>query len=258
MSRWKFLLLIPAAALLAVLGGSRSAAAQEAGYPAWFRAMPQSEQALWAVGYARGYRTLDAGMDSARADAYERLRRDRRVTIRGEKLYENAPGFRMSFEGARFARTGLPDTLRSVTYVDSLKAGGMTLVLAAWTPTDTSPSKPPPGGRAPFSETPPSWVRNGATSDGDRARAVGRASRYYYLEHSWRRAETKARRRLAFQAASKIERLEKSTEDWQHEVTSMQTKVRLRRVQTLARWGNEETCYVLVEGTVDEVLTDEK
>jgi hypothetical protein len=214
----------------------------------------RSRGALWAVGYARGYSALSAGMDSARADAYERLRRNLRAVLRGEKVYESAPGFQMSFEGARFTETGLPDTLRSVAYVDSLTAGGMTLVLATWTPTGSPPSGPPPGARAPFPETPPSWVRGGAPADGNRARAVGRAPRYYYLENSWRRAEKRARRRLAFQAASKIERLEKTAEGWRHGVTSMQTEVRLRRVQAIARWGNEETCYVLVEGTVDEVL----
>jgi len=216
--------------------------------------MPQSEQALWAVGYARGYSTLGAGMDSARADAYERLRRNLRGTLRGEKVYESAPGFQMSFEGGRFTETGLPDTLRSVAYVDSLTAGGMTLVLATWTPTGSPPSGPPPGTRTSFPKTPPSWVRDRIPNGGDRAQAVGRAPRYYYLKNSWRRAEERARRQLAFQSASKIERLQKSTEDWRHKVTSLQTEVRLQRVQAVARWANAETCYVLVEGTVDEVL----
>lgn len=214
--------------------------------------MPQSEKGLWAVGYARGYSTLEGGMTAAKEDAYARLRRDRRRVLEGEKLYERAPGFRTSFEGANFTETGLPDTLRSVAYLDSAKAGGMTLVLAAWTPDEPSPASLP-NGRGQFPSDPPSWVRNGVEVSAGKTRAVGQAPRYYYLQNSWRRAETRARRRLAFRTASKIERLEKSTEDWRHGVTALKTTVRLRRVQTVARWADEKTCYVLVEGTVDEV-----
>lgn len=251
---WRGLLFLLGVGLAAASADSRSAAAQEARYPAWFHAMPQSGQSLWAVGYARGYSTLAAGVDSAKADAYTRLRRDRRVTVWGEKLYESTPGLQLSFEGARFTETGLPDTLRSVTYVDSVRAGGMTLVLAAWLPADVSPNGPLPGTEAPFPETPPPWVQDALPGTSDRPRAVGRAPRYYYREHSWHRAEKRARHRLAFQAGAKIERLQKSTDAWRHDVMSIQTEVRLRSVQTLARWADEKTCYVLVEGTIDEVL----
>lgn len=244
------------AALLGPIGPWQ-APAQSARYPGWFRSMPQPEEGLWAVGYAQGYSTLESGIDSAKADAYERLRRDRRVTLEGEKLYESAPGFRQSLEGTSYAETGLPDTLRSVAYLDSAKAGGMTLVLAAWAPEGASPNGLPGGpqsGRAPFRVDPPSWVRDRVEGGAGRTRAVGRAPRYYYLQSSWRRAEKRARRQLAFRAASKVERLEKNAEDWRHGVTALKTNVRLRRVQTLARWADENTCYVLVEGTVGEVL----
>lgn len=123
--------------LVLVLTCGQDASAQGAQYPAWFRSMPEPEQALWAVGYARGYDALSAGMDSARADARERLRRNRGMVLRGEKLYESAPGFQMAFEGARFTERALSDTLRSVVYADSLTAGGMTLVLAAWPAPDS-------------------------------------------------------------------------------------------------------------------------
>ncbi|MCS3682561.1 hypothetical protein GGP72_003224 [Salinibacter ruber] len=292
LSCWNWLLLAVTVALAPALTGSRDATAQEAQYPSWFRFMPETmpKQTLWAVGYARGYSDLSAGMDSARADAYDRLRRNRQVVLQGEKLYESAPGFQMSFEGGRFTETGLPDTLRSVTFVDSAAAGGMTLVLAAWSPPDSSGdrsslrknnsseealSKRASQRLGPFSNAPPSWVENGASGPGGsnassgsggsgdggrfgesgRTRAVGRAPRYYYLENSWRRAEKRARRELAFQAASKIERLEKNARGWRHGVMSVQTKARLSRVQTVARWAGGETCYVLVEGTVEEKVT---
>jgi hypothetical protein len=195
-------------------------------------------------------------MDAAKADAYERLRRDHRVTLQGEKLYESAPGFQTSFEGARFTNTGLVDTLRSVRYVDSLNAGGMTLVLATRTPEGSSRKRPVPSGRVSFSEASPSWVQTEVEGSSKVARAVGQSSRYYYLQNSWRRAEKRARRKLAFKTAAKIRRLGKNTEDWRHDVTSIQTKVRLRRVQTLSRWADEERCYVLVEGTVEDVLIE--
>jgi len=243
--------------LTAGLVGTSNALAQKPSYPAWFRQMPTSDSALWAVGYARGYRTLSAGMEAAKTDAYERLRRGRRMTIKGEKLYENAPGFQMSFEGARFTEMGRPDTLRSVTYVDSAKAAGMTVVLAAWTPGGAPPSLSSSfKGKTSFSKTPPSWVQAGPKMGAKRKRVLGRASQYYHRENSWTQAEKRGRHRLAFQAASKIERLQKNTNDWEHDVISIQTKVRLRHAQTVARWSGGNTCYVLVEGIVEETLID--
>lgn len=237
--------------------GERTATAQDPSYPAWFRTMPSSGPALWAVGYARGYTDLEAGLPDAKADAYQRLRRAKQGVVTTERRYEAAPGFGTSVEGTRMRDTELPDTLRSVTYVDSLKAAGMTLVLAAWTADGGTPSSPlAAGGRAPFAERPPPWVRAGVEAGTETRRAVGRAPRYFYLETSWQKAERRARSELAVRAASKIKRLEKATDDWRHNVFSVTATVRLRRVQVRARWADEETCYVLVEGIVDEVLTE--
>ena len=283
MSARPFLLAVFGVAVLIGPSGTWQAPAQEASYPEWFRSMPQPEDnlwaegslwpegSLWAVGYARGYRSLEVGMDSAKADAYERLRRNRRAMLEGEKLYESAPGFRQSLEGARFAERGLPDTLRQVTYLDSAQAGGMTLVLAAWSQAGGAPESfpRPPAGRQEFPSDPPSWVLSGPGDDGkpknggvpgsvaERARAVGRAPRYYYLHNSWQEAEAQARRQLAFQAVSKVEQLEKRAEGWRHAVTAIKTGAYLRDVQALARWADEETCYVLVEGTVRGALAGE-
>jgi hypothetical protein len=224
--------------------------------------MPQPEGSLWAVGYAPGYSAVEDGMGAARRDAYSRLRADRQRILEGEKLYESVPGFRQSLEGTRFAERGLPDTLRSVAYLDSANASGMTLVLAAWTPEGDAPESflKPPDGRKRFAPNPPAWVQDGAKGGRDEAggsraagRAVGQAPRYYYLQNSWRQAEARVRRQLAFQVTSKIERLEKSAEDWRHSVTAIKTGAYLRNVQTLARWADEKTCYVLVEGTADGV-----
>ena len=108
------------------LGGGQYAQAQHT-YPSWFKRPPSSGNGLWAVGYAPAYSSLADGMPEAKRDAYTALRRAQRVIIMGEKLYEDAPGYGTSMEGESFVETGLPDTLRSVSYVDSLRAGGMTL-----------------------------------------------------------------------------------------------------------------------------------
>ena len=86
-------------------------------------------------------------------------------------------------------------------------------------------------------------------------RVVGIAPRYYNLETSWRTAEKRARRKLAFKAASKVRSLNKSTAEWQHDVQSILTGVLLRELQVVARWADEENCYVLVEGTVEKVFS---
>lgn len=247
-------------ALVAVSLGSQGVWAQQSHrYPAWFRTPPSGNGALWAVGYAPAYSDLQDGIPKAKEDAYEALRRAVRVVVIGEKLYEAAPGYGTALQGENFVETGLPDTLRSVSYVDSLKAGGMTLVLAQWSQANTGAAPAASGSRASFSKTPPSWVKNeltGGQSGAERGpkRAVGIAPRYYNLETSWRLAEKRARRKIAFKAATKVESLDKSTQAYRHDVRSVTTGVDLRKVQVLARWADDENCYVLTTARVEEVL----
>ncbi|WP_146109971.1 hypothetical protein [Salinibacter sp. 10B] len=240
---------------LAVVGydGGQCIHAQPA-YPAWFKTSPSGGTALWAVGYAPAYSNLSDGVSVAKADAYDALRAAHRMVILGEKLYEDAPGYGASIEGRSFVRMGLPDTLHSVSYVDSVRAGGMTLVLATWAP-DGGSSRGPSSSRSPFSSTRPSWVEQELHGGHAARRAVGIAPRYYNLESSWRTAETRARRRLAFKAASHVRSLNTSSDEWKHDVKSILTGVLLRRAQVVARWADKETCYVLVEGTVEAVFT---
>lgn len=254
--------LLPFALVLALVvvasgGGQRVQAqkGQKNTYPAWFKSSPPGgSSVLWAVGYAPAYDSLSDGMEMAKSSAYESLRRARRVVIIGQKLYEDAPGYATAQQGEAFVEIGLPDTLRAVSYVDSLKAAGMTLVLAAWgqdSPRSLSSSR---SLRSSFSKKRPSWVEKGMTGSLTGQRAIGVAERFYNLETSWDLAEKRARRKLAFKAASKIESLGKNTEAWRHGVRSVTTGVDLRRVQVLARWADDENCYVLTEGTVHEVL----
>ncbi len=237
-------------------GGGQCIRAQNT-YPAWFKTTPSGSSALWAVGYAPAYSSVEEGLDSAKTNAYESLRRAHRVVLIGEKLYESAPGYGTSQEGKAFVEMGRPDTLRSVSYVDSLNAAGMTLVLAASSSEDP-PSLPSTlSRRGSFSESPPSWVTKGREGSWEGNRAVGIAPRYYNLENSWKLAQERARQKLAFKAATKMRSLNKKTEDWRHDVRSVTTGVDLRRLQVLSRWADDENCYVLIEAEVEEVLVDQ-
>lgn len=228
--------------------------AQDA-YPSWFKSPPPAGQdLLWAVGYASGNGQIDEGMPEAKDDAYAALRRARRGIVLGEKLYENAPGFGASLEGESFVEMGLPDTLRAVSYVDSLNVAGMTLVLAAWSPEGT-PSISAFQSESPFSDTPPSWVDNEGRGRQGVGHAVGIAPRYYNLENSWTEAEKEARRKLAFKAATKVRSLNKNADETQHSVQSMLTGVLLRHVQVQERWADDQYCYVLMKGVVEKVFT---
>lgn len=241
--------------VVAGMGGGQWVRAQD-GYPVWFQSMPRAANGtLWSVGYAPAYAEVEDGIKDAKADAYESLRRTHRVIILGEKLYESAPGYSTAFQGGNFVETGLPDTLHSVSYVDSLTAAGMTLVLATSSPDGTS-SIPQVGERVSFSQSPPSWVRQEVQGTHPGGRTVGIAPRYYNEENCWRLAEKRARRKLAFEEATKVERLDKRTEAWRHDVRRMTTAVHLRRVQVRARWADDENCYVLTQGNAEEVLID--
>lgn len=231
--------------------GSSSAFAQSEGYPGWFQSMPSSEEELWAVGYAPSYFYFESGVEEAKADAYERLRRAYQVTISGEQFFEAVPGGEAAFRGQDFSEEQLPDTLRSVSYADSAQVGGMTLVLAGWAPGDEE-ADPPASlrGRGPFSEEPPAWAQE---SDGDVRRAVGIAPRYYRAESSWQLAERRARRQIAFRAGTQLQALHRAIGERRRSIWRAITSVQLRHVQTKARWTDGDLYYVLVSGTVGEV-----
>jgi len=254
--------------ILPLLGTGQRLQAQETApspYPRWFKAPPLSDGTLWAVGYAPAYTDLETGMREAKMDAYESLRRARQVIVVGERLYEATPGREGAFRGEHFVERGLPDTLQSITYIDSVNTAGMTMVLAAWPaeePGSLSVSRAPR--QTSFSKAPPSWVSdpdsltesNGPSTPGERT--VGIAPRYYNLENSWQAAERTARRKLAFEAATRVRSLNKLTEDWRNSVQSITTAVHLRHVQVQSRWANETHCYVLMEGTVVDVIFEDE
>jgi hypothetical protein len=240
-------------ALAPIASGGGALAQAQHGYPSWFQSPPSSDSVLWAVGYGPGYADLQDGMPAAKENAYESLRRARRVVLMGEKLYESAPGYGTAAQGKDFVELGRPDTLRSVAYVDSVKAAGMTLVLAAW---PDNRGRSPSQVRRTFPERRPAWVQESLGGSLEGSRAMGSAPLYYNRETSWQRAERRARRKLAFRAATSIRSLDKSTEDWRHDVRSVTTGVDLRRLQVRARWADDERCYVLVEARVEEILVE--
>lgn len=254
MRRWAVAPVALAIALVvAGLGGGQRVWAQAA-YPSWFHERPTTgPDTLWAVGYAPAYADRRDGVALARRDAYESLRRARRVTLLTETFYEAGPGFGTSLEGRKVVEMGLPDTLRGVSYVDSTTTAGMTLVLATWAP-DGDPASASVDRGISFSESRPDWVTKALRGTLRGQRTVGIAPRYYHLENSWQRAEKRARRTLAFETATKVQRLKKSTEAWRHDLQSMITGVRLRHTQVQARWADDEYCYVLLTGLVDEVV----
>lgn len=223
-------------------------------YPSWFHNRPTTgPDTLWAVGYGPAYAEREDGVEIAKADAYESLRRSRSVTLLAETFYEAGLGFSTSLEGRRVVEMGLPDTLHSVSYVDSVRTAGMTLVLVAWAP-DGQPSLPAVGRGISFSASRPRWVKSGPSGTVAGHQAVGIAPRYYHLENSWTLAEKRARRTLAYETVTKVQRLNKSTESWRHDVQSVITGVRFRNTQVQARWADDEHCYVLLTGLIDDLV----
>ncbi len=244
--------LVAATALVAAAtGGTWSQ--QSSAFPAWFFQMPRQQGVLWAVGYAPAYTDPSVANEHAKRDAYERLRRARRVHLSGEQLFERLSGRGLSYRGERFDVTGYPDTLEGVSYVDSARAEDMALVLAAWTPPSGGSVEAPRSvrRRVARSASAPDWIRRDAVVEA-RVRAVGTSTRYYHLENSWDAAERHALRRLATTVAADVRRLDRSVDGHSHTVMSQRTAVTLRNVQVVARWLNEEACYVLMEAAVGD------
>lgn len=228
-------------------GGWTPVAAQPTTYPGWFLETPRDAHALFAVGYARDYDDARIAYARARADARTRLRHARRLTLRGEQLFETLPGRGAAFRGDSFTEEAAIDSLRHVAFLDSMQTAGMTLVLAAWHPDGQAVRlDAASAARCPMSAAPPAWTRHAPRPERG-VRAVGVAPRYFYPESSWDAAERHARQQLALHVTTQFRQLHRFLDGSLHTVMAARTDVVLHHVQVLARWQDDAAAYVLVE-----------
>ena len=259
----------------------------EIAYPSWF-ARPPVGGGLWAVGYARTYATWSTSVAEARNDAYQRLRHRWGARFVADRLYQATPGQALAFRGAKQDMRPLRDTLHHVSYVDSAQVGRLTLVLAHVPIDDASASVDTAhislqglrmssrrSSRQSFAGPEPSWVstRHSAAPHGrldegketssfpqkgggaapripQTARAVGMSSKQYHMAGCWAGAERHAYWSLAAQTASRLDRLRKTDGHGSHVVTRVQAAATIRQARLVARWQDEDACFILVEAAV--------
>lgn len=223
-------------------------------YPRWFISQP-TQGGLWAVGYSRAYASRQTARDSAKMDAYARLRNQVSFTIQSERIFAASPGQPLSFAGAEAVLAPIADTLENVVYLDSAVTNGMALVLAHL-PHDTQKSPCDEEScisstRAVFAEHAPKWTQQDLpASKTGHLYGVGIARRYYHLENSWKLAEKRAWWELASRNATQVDGLERTKGRTREKIMSLEVAAVVRNAQVIARWTDGDAVYVLVKGQV--------
>lgn len=209
-------------------------------FPAWFFQMPEDDEAVYSVGYARAYARYDSAATIAARNARYQLNLAILAALRGERLFQTLPGGQIVYQGEKFEER--PMGAVNPVYLDTVQVGGMVLVLASSRLPQVSILSTP----TLHTISPPSWITTLPDSL-NAMYAVGMSRLYYYEEHSWLEAERQARQELAFSFWTRQRQFLRGTRDEEFGVTASGTSVQLHGTQVVARWRSDTMCFVLVK-----------
>lgn len=227
----------------------------EASYPAWFWDMPDTEGALFAVGFSETYAHAETSEQGAIADGVENLAKVLSVRIKGGEGVQREGG-RVVYYGNDLQEEVSADTLALVKenhqVVAKYASAQSTFVLLRFG-RNVEDSR---NGEASIHALPdaatslskqPRWVTALPSAPGY-LYASGQSNPYYREANSWRAAEKHARIALALSLESKVRGLAKELETQMATISTVSTDVQLNRIQVVARWKHPvyHTCHVLV------------
>jgi len=223
-------------------------------YPLWFWEMPQSDTALFAVGYAQTYYHQETSVKEATENGIESLARSVSIRIKGER------GFIDTVSGSEFAgedfQEELPEgvlefvkTNHKVIATETVgnkqpptpfNKGDITVVLlclpalneARQADISDAPSVSSVKG---FNPERPGWVSEPPQRNGF-LYAVGQCNPQYHEEDAWQLAEYDARLNLALSLVAQLRSLVKKLDGNLNIITTVKTDVVLNRAQVDERW----------------------
>lgn len=233
-----FLVALTAIATQAASLHSQPAVVPGPSYPGWFLRAPTST--LTAVGIAPRYATDSSSI----AEATERARAALALAVRSKvsvQMATEAYANVRDFQGEEYSESALDDQVPFVV-LDTAFVDKLVLVLVG-------------AGRVPFRDEPvampdsaPAWV--GVLPVAPRGSTViGSAPLYYYEQNSWIEAEARARRAAAFDGATRLKTLERSSNGDYSSVTVSSTAAILQGAQVVQRWRDARMVYVLMHVT---------
>lgn len=218
-------------------------------YPEWFIHQKKINCEGAVVGYAqRSYYGDTAAFQNAVLNAAENYIRFSKVQISGDQnFWLTALG--NTWLGSRYSETF--DTISALqiknrlSIVDSFKSNNLLIVLFSSIKCDLKDKI-----KIKIkieTEHPPGWL-NSIPNDNEYLYSVGSSEQYYYKENSWLNAERAARLNLARNFLIQIKSLQKTSTSESQVVTSEATSVKLRNIEVVSRWIDEQkkVYYVLI------------
>lgn len=231
------LLVVPAAAARDL----RPAAAE---YPAWFAGPVAIPNGVAAVGYAPRYDSLGSSFAEAYEDAAQALARSAHTRMRIERAVQTI-GTETDLGGEFVQEEGTEAGDLAPVRLDSTVVGDMVLMLVA----TRRPPEALPAGTVAIDDRPPAAeLRAGAVT------ATGVAPLYLYEHSSWREAEARARRALAFTVSASQRSLRRSADGDEAGVAVIGANVELVGIQVLARWRSAAGVHVMIRARAGRPL----
>ncbi len=219
-------------------------------YPKWFWQMPQSNNALFAVGYAQTYYYRESSVEEATANGINVLAKYVSVRIQGERGFKDTklgPEFAGEFFKEELEGGVLDSVKKNYKVIATETVGDITLVLlcAGEAPTLSSAKG--------FDQKAPEWVSIMPRKPGF-VYAVGQSSPQFHEEETWQLAEYNARVGLALSFVAQLRSLGKRLDKGLSTASAVKTDVVLRRIQVVERWFDPENRipYVLVRMTLKD------
>jgi len=212
-------------------------------YPLWFWEMPQSDTALFAVGYAQTYFHKETSVKEATENGIDSLARSISIRIKGER------GFIDTVSGSEFAGEDFQEELpegvlefvkKNHKVVATETAGKITVVLLCLpAPNEARQAGigdvPSVSSVKGFNPERPGWVSEPPQRTGF-LYAVGQCNPQYHEEDAWQLAEHDARINLALSLVAQLRSLVKKLDRTLNIITTVKTDVVLNRAQVDERW----------------------
>jgi len=201
-------------------------------YPWWFWNMPQSRNAVFAVGYAQTSLYPESHREKAIENGIRNLAKSLTLKIQGERglIYTILSS---EFRSGDFQEILPKETLDFVSKNHQIIATetfeDMTIVLLC------IGSSQPVSSVKGFSFEEPNWISNPPQRSGY-LYAVGEYSLQYNEENSWQFAEYNARTNLVWTLFSKLKTFVKKFESFLDGTIAVKTDIFLNKIQVEKRW----------------------
>lgn len=236
----------PPAAERAPEASPAGTSAPATGFPSWFVRPPALSNGVLAVGYAPRYEDLASSYAEALSDARVTLARNAHTVLRVEQAVERI-GTQTDLGAEYVTEVGADTADVAAVPLDSAVVGDVVVMLvASRRPRDLALSSE----RVSITAPPTAEERGGFVT------ATGVAPTYLYEHSSWREAEARARRALAFTITSNQRAIRRSEGADDQGASVVGANVELVGIQVVGRWRSAAGVHVMVRARAGRALAE--